>query len=71
MLASSVKRHGWSFVGNNVVPPFLVNMTIGYVLYTTYMTTLPMCIRSHENENIYPPPPFLGVFAAGALAGNL
>jgi hypothetical protein len=70
VLASSVKYHGWSFVGNNVVPPFLANMTIGVVLYTTYMASLPVCTGGHESEIVYPPPKFHGVFGAGALAGK-
>lgn len=70
VIAESVKNHGWSFVGNNVVPPFLANMTIGIVLYTTYMAAMPLCTRGHESENIYPPPQFRGVFAAGAIAGT-
>ena len=71
VLASSIKHHGWSFVGNNVVPPFLANMTIGVVLYTTYMAALPRCAGYHESEHRYPPPSFQGVFVAGALAGSL
>lgn len=70
VLASAVKNHGWSFVGNQVVPPFLANMTIGVVLYTTYMAALPYFTGGHEVEKVYPPPPFRGVFAAGATAGT-
>jgi hypothetical protein len=69
VLASSIKHHGWSFVGNNVVPPFLANMTIGLVLYTSYMAALPALTGGHETEKLYPPPKFRGVFTAGALAG--
>ena len=45
-------------------------MTIGVVLYTTYMASLPVCTGGHESENIYHPPKFHRVFAAGALAGK-
>jgi hypothetical protein len=45
-------------------------MTIGMVLYTTYMAALPLSPGGHENKNIYPPPRFSSVFAAGALAGK-
>src|SRR5438876_6624605 len=69
VLASSVKHHGWSFLGNNVVPPFLANITIGVVLYTTYMAALPLSTGGNESEKIYPPPKFYSVFGAGALAG--
>lgn len=30
---------------------------------------LPVCTGGHESENLYPPPKFSGVFAAGATAG--
>jgi len=69
ILASTIKHHGWSFVGNNVLPPFLANMTIGIVLYTSFMASLPVCTGIKEPDNVYPPPPFRGVFAAGAIAG--
>lgn len=46
-------------------------MTIGIVLYTTYMASLPVCAGGHESANIYSPPKFHGVFAAGALAGKI
>jgi len=56
-------------VGNNVVPPFLANMTVGLVLYTSYMAALPALTGGHETEKLYPPPKFSGVFTAGAIAG--
>jgi hypothetical protein len=56
-------------MGTNVLPPFLANMTVGIVLYTSYMAMLPTCTGGHESENLYPPPKFRGVFAAGATAG--
>ena len=46
-------------------------MTIGVVLYTTYMAAMPWCTGGHESENVYPPPKFRGVFAAGAMAGTI
>jgi len=45
-------------------------MTIGVVLYTTYVVAMPLCTGARESENVYPPPKFHGVFAAGALAGT-
>ena len=69
LLASSIKHHGWSFLGNHIVPPFLANMMIGVALYSTYMAALPYCSGGHESENLYPPLPFPGVFVAGAIAG--
>ena len=44
-------------------------MTIGVVLYTTYVAAIPLCTGGHDGEKVYPPPKFHGVFAAGALAG--
>jgi len=44
-------------------------MAIGVVLYTSYMAALPVCTGIHDVEHSYPPPPFKGVFAAGAIAG--
>jgi hypothetical protein len=58
-------------MGTNILPPFLANMTVGIVLYTSYMAALPKFTGGHENENLYPPPRFSGVFSAGATAGIL
>jgi hypothetical protein len=46
-------------------------MTLGIVLYTSYIAAMPVCTGYHDGENMYPPPKFHQVFAAGAMAGNL
>lgn len=38
LLYESVKRLGWQFIPNQVMPPIIANCAIGVVLYSTYLT---------------------------------
>ncbi|KAG0686927.1 GDP/GTP exchange factor for ARF [Pichia californica] len=40
LLYESVKRLGWQFIPNQVLPPIFANCAIGVVLYSTYLTFL-------------------------------
>lgn len=40
LLYESVRRRGWQFIPNQVLPPIIANCAIGVVLYSTYLTFL-------------------------------
>ncbi|KAG9577236.1 hypothetical protein KCU77_g13568, partial [Aureobasidium melanogenum] len=71
ILAYAVQTHGWSFIPNQVLPPLLANVTVGAVLYTSYLGALGLYYEpaSHSSKRIYPPAPLSSTFAAGFSAG--
>ncbi|KAG2160549.1 hypothetical protein D6C86_01102 [Aureobasidium pullulans] len=71
ILAYAIRTHGWSFIPNQVLPPLLANVTVGAVLYTSYLGALGLYYEpaSHSSKRIYPPAPFSLTFAAGFSAG--
>lgn len=71
MVAHAVRTQGAGFVYRQVLPPLVMNSFIGSVLYTTYIFTLPIFhpAFTYQKSRTFPPPPFLAVFMAGALAG--
>ncbi|KAH8663909.1 mitochondrial carrier domain-containing protein [Xylariales sp. PMI_506] len=73
VLTSAVKHHGWGVIPQQVLPPLLANVSVGAVLYTSYLQILG---RLHEDsarasKRIYPPPDPRHTFAAGLLAGSI
>jgi hypothetical protein len=59
------------FIPNQVLPPLIANVTVGAVLYTTYLQTLGFL---HEPSSlalrrVYPPPEVKHTFLAGFTAG--
>lgn len=40
LLYESVRRLGWKFIPNQVIPPIVANCGIGVILYSTYLTFL-------------------------------
>jgi hypothetical protein len=73
VLTSAIKHHGWGVIPQQVLPPLLANVTVGAVLYTSYLQILG---RLHEesgkaSKRVYPPPDPLHTFTAGFLAGSL
>lgn len=40
LLYESVRRVGWKFIPNQVLPPLIANSAIGLILYSTYLTFL-------------------------------
>jgi len=73
ILAHAVRTHGWAFLPNQVLPPLLANVTIGAVLYTSYLQTLGLFYEpaSEGAKRVYPPPPLQATFGAGFAAGTL
>ena len=74
LLAHAVKVSGWKFLGENVLPPLLANVTVGAILYTSYLQILS---QLHEPSSeprqkmVYPPPPPVDTFSAGFMAGGI
>ncbi|CAK7562486.1 MAG: hypothetical protein SEPTF4163_000333 [Sporothrix epigloea] len=73
VLTLAVKRHGWSVVPDQVMPPLIANVGVAAVLYTSYLQILG---RLHPESGqarrrVYPPPAPLETFTAGFLAGSI
>ncbi|CAK7239181.1 MAG: hypothetical protein STHCBS139747_000610 [Sporothrix thermara] len=73
VLTLAVKRHGWSVVPDQVMPPLMANVGVAAVLYTSYLQILG---RLHPESGqarrrVYPPPAPLETFTAGFLAGGI
>lgn len=60
MLFNVVRKEGWQFIPDKVIPPFLANSMTGVILYGTYLTILD---RSPQ------PPSYIDTWKAGFLAG--
>ncbi|KAH7041369.1 mitochondrial carrier domain-containing protein [Microdochium trichocladiopsis] len=73
LLTSVIQQHGWRVVPDQILPPLIANVTVGAVLYTSYLHILgnlhPESGRS--TKRAYPPPEPSQTFTAGLLAGSL
>jgi hypothetical protein len=73
LLAHAIKREGWRFVPEQLLPPLAANIVVGAALYTSYLGIL---ARLHEpsaysTKTVFPPPPPTSTFAAGFAAGTI
>ncbi|KAI9708825.1 MAG: hypothetical protein M1820_003780 [Bogoriella megaspora] len=73
LLAHAIKEHGWSFIPKQVAPPLMANLSVGAMLYTTYLQSLGAIYEpaSHSSKRVFPPPPLSATFTAGFLAGTV
>ncbi|KAK9770433.1 putative Mitochondrial carrier protein [Seiridium cardinale] len=73
VLTSVVKHHGWGVIPQQILPPLMANVTVGAVLYTSYLQILGLFHEesSRASRRVYPPPDPKHTFAAGFLAGSL
>lgn len=73
ILTYAVKQQGWRFIPQQVLPPLLANVTIGAVLYTSYLQALGIIYppAAQNAKRIYPPPSFGATFQAGFAAGTI
>lgn len=71
VIAYAVKQHGWRFIPEQILPPLLANVTVGAVLYTSYLQTLGLLYEPIASgaKRVHPPPPVSATFQAGAAAG--
>lgn len=71
VIAYAVRRHGWSVIPDQVLPPLIANVTVGAVLYTSYLQILGHLHEdsSKATKRVYPPPNPSQTFTAGLFAG--
>ncbi|ORY71316.1 mitochondrial carrier domain-containing protein [Pseudomassariella vexata] len=73
LLTSAIREHGWGVIPQQILPPLIANVTVGAVLYTSYLQILG---QLHEEsgratKRVYPPPGPAHTFTAGFLAGSI
>ncbi|KAL8660473.1 MAG: hypothetical protein Q9202_006509 [Teloschistes flavicans] len=73
LLIHAVRSHGWGFIPNQILPPLLANVTVGAVLYTSYLQLLGKLYppASDSAKRLYPPLPLTKTFVAGCAAGAI
>ncbi|KAF2839096.1 mitochondrial carrier protein [Patellaria atrata CBS 101060] len=73
VLAHAVKEHGWGFIPKQVLPPMVANVTVGAVLYTSYLQALGLIHEpsSRSTRRVFPPAPISYTFGAGFMAGTV
>ncbi|KAK8029996.1 mitochondrial carrier domain-containing protein [Apiospora rasikravindrae] len=73
VLTSAVRHDGWAVIPHQVLPPLIANVSVGAVLYTSYLQILGKLHpeSAKGNKRAYPPPEPVQTFAAGFLAGSI
>ncbi|KAL9054928.1 MAG: hypothetical protein Q9162_003869 [Coniocarpon cinnabarinum] len=73
LLAHAIREHGWAFIPNQVMPPMLANVTVGAILYTSYLQALGAFYEpaSRQSKRVFPPPPPSSTMSAGFVAGSV
>ncbi|KAK8116586.1 uncharacterized protein PG998_004867 [Apiospora kogelbergensis] len=73
VLTSAVRHDGWAVIPHQVLPPLIANVSVGAVLYTSYLQILGHLHpeSGKGNKRAYPPPEPLQTFTAGFLAGSI
>ncbi|KAK9467558.1 mitochondrial carrier domain-containing protein [Lipomyces arxii] len=73
LLTHAVKKHGWRFIYDQVLPPLLANSVVGIILYTTYLTALPL-FSNNDSDSFFGPAnevlTWRQTMAAGFIAGG-
>lgn len=73
LLGHAVRKYGWSFIPNQVLPPLIANTAVGAVLYTSYLNMLAVLHEpsARGTKRVYPPPSIGTTFTAGFTAGAI
>lgn len=73
VLTSAVRHDGWAVIPHQVLPPLIANVSVGAVLYTSYLQILGTLHpeSAQGNKRAYPPPEPMQTFTAGFLAGSI
>ncbi|EGW31365.1 uncharacterized protein SPAPADRAFT_56223 [Spathaspora passalidarum NRRL Y-27907] len=70
MLFQVIRKEGWKFIPDHVLPPLIANSATGLILYATYLTTLDHYNKKHQTPpakfNWYSP---FDTWRAGFIAG--
>lgn len=71
LLTHATRSYGWGFIPNQILPPLLANVSVGAILYTSYLQLLSRLYQpsSKLTKRAYPPPPPSKTFTAGFAAG--
>lgn len=78
MVINAVRKHGWRFIPDQILPPLIANSLTGVVLYTSYLTSLQhfnngkayMYIYNNKGApSLSNDPSPLDTFRAGFVAG--
>lgn len=75
MLVSVIKKEGWKFIPDQLLPPLLANSATGVILYGTYLTALEAFDKRHvtkgeehiQNHYYSPDDTWKAGFIAGAM----
>ena len=68
MLISVLKREGWRFIPDNILPPLIANLATGVILYGTYLGTLDVFNRHRGPKANFEYSP-IDTWRAGFIAG--
>lgn len=73
LLTSVIRQQGWRVIPDQILPPLIANVSVGAVLYTSYLHILGQLHQgsSASAKRVYPPPHPAETFTAGFLAGSL
>lgn len=73
LIASAVRANGWKVIPEQILPPLIANVSVGAVLYTSYLQILGYVHEesSKPSKRVYPPPSYLETASAGFLAGSI
>lgn len=73
VVASAVRVYGWKVIPEQILPPLIANVSVGAVLYTSYLQILGLLHEesSHATKRVYPPPAPYETLAAGFMAGGI
>lgn len=73
LLVTVIRQQGWRVVPDQILPPLIANVSVGAVLYTSYLQILGQLHQesSTSARRVYPPPNPSETFTAGFLAGSI
>ncbi|KAJ9656627.1 hypothetical protein H2198_004861 [Neophaeococcomyces mojaviensis] len=73
VIASAVRYYGWRVIPEQILPPLIANVSVGAVLYTSYLQILGHLHEesSKASKRVYPPPTPFETLTAGYLAGSI
>ncbi|ODQ58510.1 hypothetical protein WICANDRAFT_34741 [Wickerhamomyces anomalus NRRL Y-366-8] len=68
VFVSAIKKFGWRFIPDTILPPLIANSATGVVLYTTYLVSLQHF--NGEKKNFLEDPSPIDTLRAGFVAGT-
>ncbi|KAF2675173.1 putative mitochondrial carrier protein [Microthyrium microscopicum] len=73
LLANAIRTEGWMFLPKQLFPPMIANISIGAVLYTSYLHMLGNLHEpsAYASRRIMPPPEPKHTMSAGFIAGSI